>query len=157
MMQPLANHVHCTEATSSATAVLSPRVDGDVPDAVEKPFERGLTDRVVSVSNSHWEQSFEKVYVEPSLVTPWYSVLGNHDYHREGRVEAQLQYESANNDLWKLRERYYRSKQLSDQRENKYGVEFFFLDTTLTGTDYRRNQHSKGPVAKRIILRNHMI
>jgi hypothetical protein len=56
-------------------------------------------------------------------MTPWYPVLGNHDYHRKGRVEAQLQYRSENNDRWKLRERYYR---LSDG----FGVDLFFIDTT---------------------------
>ncbi len=47
-------------------------------------------DGVASVTDPHWQNSFEKVYTAPSLQVPWWAVLGNHDYH--GNCDAQIEY-----------------------------------------------------------------
>ena len=47
-------------------------------------------DGVTSIDDSHWQQSFERVYAAPSLQVPWYVTLGNHDYHVD--PTPQLQY-----------------------------------------------------------------
>src|SRR5436190_4579364 len=45
---------------------------------------------VQSVSDPHWKHSYEDVYAAASLQTPWYAILGNHDYG--GSVQAQIDY-----------------------------------------------------------------
>lgn len=45
-------------------------------------------DGVASVNDSLWASAFNNIYTEPALQTPWYPVLGNHDWH--GSVQAQI-------------------------------------------------------------------
>ncbi|WP_298225699.1 tartrate-resistant acid phosphatase type 5 family protein [Acidocella sp.] len=59
---------------------------------------------VESVSDPQWQSSFENVYTEPSLQTPWKVILGNHDYR--GNVQAQLDY-TRHSPRWQLPARYY--------------------------------------------------
>jgi acid phosphatase len=60
---------------------------------------------VTSVADPHWRQSFEDVYVDPSLQTTWYASLGNHDYR--GVPQAQVDY-SRHSRRWRMPAPYYR-------------------------------------------------
>lgn len=60
---------------------------------------------VESIRDPHWRESFEAVYVDPSLQTPWYAALGNHDYR--GVPEAQIAY-ARRSPRWRMPHRYYR-------------------------------------------------
>jgi acid phosphatase len=79
---------------------------------------------VRSIEDPQWRTTFEEVYAAPSLQTPWYSVLGNHDY--EGSPGAELAYTNAS-DRWRMPARYWRQDMIAPG-----GAEaaFFFLDTT---------------------------
>lgn len=79
---------------------------------------------VESVSDSQWKSSFEDVYTAPSLQTPWYVVLGNHDYR--GNVQAQLDY-SGHSPRWRMPARYYMDVvTLPDGAK----AAFYYLDTS---------------------------
>jgi tartrate-resistant acid phosphatase type 5 len=78
---------------------------------------------VTSVEDPQWRTSFEEMYDAPSLMIPWYPVLGNHD-HR-GSVGAQMAYMQRSS-RWRMSGAYYKqSKVLADGF-----AEFFFIDTT---------------------------
>ena len=59
---------------------------------------------VQSVSDDHWRLAFEDVYTASSLQTPWYALLGNHDYR--GVPQAQIDY-AAVSSRWRMPNRYY--------------------------------------------------
>ena len=84
-------------------------------------YENGVT----SVVDSKWQSSFEDVYTAPSLQTPWYAVLGNHD-HR-GNVQAQIDY-TDQSDRWTMPARYYALTQPIDDSTTAL---FAFLDTEI--------------------------
>lgn len=89
-------------------------------------YERG----VVSVGDAHWEWSFEKVYVSPSLQIPWHAILGNHDYH--GNCDAQIEY-GKGNPRWRMPARYY---QQSHPIGKDVTADFFYIDTTPMVREY---------------------
>lgn len=60
---------------------------------------------VASVTDPHWKQSFEDVYTDAALRTPWYPALGNHDYR--GVPQAQVAY-TGHSRRWRMPGRYYR-------------------------------------------------
>lgn len=78
---------------------------------------------VGSVSDPQFRAAFEDVYSAPSLQTPWYVVLGNHDY--EGSPNAEVAY-SSRSARWRMPARYW------TQAMNVGGetATFYFLDTT---------------------------
>jgi hypothetical protein len=78
---------------------------------------------VDDVRDSHWRQSFENVYTQPSLQIPWYPALGNHDYR--GSVRAQIEY-SERSDRWKMPAPYYT---FVEDLGNGESVRFIILDT----------------------------
>ena len=91
-------------------------------------YENGVT----GVDDPQWDDSFERIYDAPSLQSPWYSILGNHDYR--GSVEAQLHYGGPR---WTMPARYYdRSQSLADGTK----VDFFFIDTSPFVTTYRETK-----------------
>lgn len=63
---------------------------------------------VSSVTDVHWQRSFENVYIYDSLPVKWYPVLGNHDYM--ANPQAQIDY-SANSSRWTMPARYHALKQ----------------------------------------------
>lgn len=79
---------------------------------------------VKSVSDEHWQKSFEKVYTAPSLQVPWHVALGNHDYH--GSCEAQIDYSKISK-RWRMPARYFKR---TEHIPGGSTAEFFFLDTT---------------------------
>jgi acid phosphatase len=79
---------------------------------------------VTSVEDPQWKTSFEDMYDAPSLMIPWYPVLGNHD-HR-GNVGVQMAY-TQRSSRWRMPGAYYKqAKALADGSS----TEFFFIDTT---------------------------
>ncbi|MDZ4868106.1 MAG: tartrate-resistant acid phosphatase type 5 family protein [Alphaproteobacteria bacterium] len=78
---------------------------------------------VGSVSDPQFRSSFEEIYSAPSLQTPWYVVLGNHDY--EGSPNAEVAY-SARSPRWRMPSRYW-SQAMPVGGEM---ATFYFLDTT---------------------------
>ena len=59
---------------------------------------------VQSLDDTHWRQSFEAIYTAPALQTPWYVILGNHDYR--GEIAPQLAYHSKS-PRWRMPARYF--------------------------------------------------
>jgi acid phosphatase len=79
---------------------------------------------VTSVEDPQWKTSFEDMYDDPSLMIPWYPVLGNHDHM--GNVGAQMAY-TQRSSRWRMPAAYYkRAETLADGSF----AEFFFIDTT---------------------------
>jgi tartrate-resistant acid phosphatase type 5 len=87
-------------------------------------------DGVTGVADPQWQSSFERIYDNPALMTPWHVILGNHDY--QGDTQAQLDY-AAKSSRWSLPARYYtRVETLADGTR----AEFFFLDTSRYILEY---------------------
>ncbi len=87
-------------------------------------------DGVTGVDDPQWAESFERIYTDPALFTPWHSILGNHDYR--GNVDAQLRYRASAR--WRMPARYYaRSEALPDGTR----AEFFHIDTSPFVVAYR--------------------
>ncbi|MEZ5956978.1 MAG: tartrate-resistant acid phosphatase type 5 family protein [Hyphomonadaceae bacterium] len=83
-------------------------------------YNRGVR----STTDPQWRTTFEEIYTAPSLQTPWYVVLGNHDY--AGVPGAEVAY-TATSPRWRMPARYWREDMsLSDDAI----ASFFFLDTT---------------------------
>ncbi|KAJ3674113.1 hypothetical protein LUZ60_006105 [Juncus effusus] len=88
-------------------------------------YENGLT----GVKDSQFEESFSDIYTAQSLKTPWYLVLGNHDYR--GDVLAQL-----DPILRKKDERFICMRNFI---VNSGVVDFFMVDTTPFQESYWTN------------------
>jgi acid phosphatase len=85
---------------------------------------------VQSADDPQWRTSFEEVYAAPSLQTPWYAALGNHDYR--GRPGAQLAYARRDN-RWRMPDRNYL---ISATESGVPNLDIFVLDTTPMVGDY---------------------
>lgn len=79
---------------------------------------------VASVRDPHWKDSFEGVYVDPALQTPWFAALGNHDYR--GVPDAQVAYTRLSR-RWRMLARYY---QASGAALGVPDLDLFVLDTS---------------------------
>lgn len=84
---------------------------------------------VQSVADPHWKASFEDVYAQASLQTPWYAILGNHDYR--GQPDAQIAY-GRESQRWNMPNRYY---QVAGGPVGA-DLEIFMLDTTPIAGDF---------------------
>lgn len=78
---------------------------------------------VASVNDPQFRDSFESIYAAPALQTPWYAVLGNHDY--EGSPNAEIAY-SNRSTRWRMPSRYWSE----EMRVGDEAATFYFLDTT---------------------------
>jgi tartrate-resistant acid phosphatase type 5 len=81
-------------------------------------------DGVASVNDVQWRESFEDVYTARSLQVPWYSILGNHDYH--WNCDAQIAY-SQKSPRWRMPARYFTQTHAVDKNIT---ADFFYIDTT---------------------------
>jgi acid phosphatase len=79
---------------------------------------------VQSPDDAQWRTSFEDVYHQPALQTPWYAALGNHDYR--GRPHAQVAY-SQRSRRWRMPNRYYKVR---GEELGARDLDLFVLDTT---------------------------
>lgn len=94
-------------------------------------------DGVASTQDPAWSTSFENVYTAHALHVPWYSVLGNHDYH--GSVQAQIDYSKISR-RWTMPSRYFAATLAEDITErDSVKVELVFLDTNPMQSDYLAN------------------
>ncbi len=75
---------------------------------------------VSSTTDRQWETSFERIYTAESLQTPWYAVLGNHDYG--GRVQAQID-RTGEDRRWRMPARWH------DLKVDEADAHLFFIDT----------------------------
>lgn len=78
---------------------------------------------VQSTQDSQWKTSFEDIYYNFHLQTPWYIALGNHDYY--GNIQAQIDYSKISR-RWNLPSNYY-SKTIKLNDGSK--VLLVFIDT----------------------------
>ncbi|HEX7886770.1 MAG TPA: tartrate-resistant acid phosphatase type 5 family protein [Phenylobacterium sp.] len=85
---------------------------------------------VRSPDDPQWKTSFEDVYSAPSLQTPWFAALGNHDYR--GRPGAQVAY-GRRNPRWRMPGRSYVASSNDTGIPN---LDLFVLDTTPMVGDY---------------------
>jgi tartrate-resistant acid phosphatase type 5 len=86
---------------------------------------------VESANDPQWKTSFEDVYTAPSLQTPWYVALGNHDYR--GVPQAQLDY-ALTSPRWRMPARYYK---VSGADHGFADADLFILDTSPFVEKYR--------------------
>ncbi len=91
-------------------------------------------DGVTGLDDPQWQDSFEAIYADAALQTPWHVILGNHDYR--GDVEAQLRYGDSH-PRWRLPARYYsRTERLPDGTP----ADLFFIDTNPMISAYRHTK-----------------
>jgi tartrate-resistant acid phosphatase type 5 len=90
-------------------------------------YDDGVRDLV----DPQWQNSFEAIYADPSLMTPWHVILGNHDYR--GSVEAQLGY-GAKSPRWRMPARYYKR---SEKLGGGVSADYFYHDNSPFVTGYR--------------------
>ncbi len=102
---------------------------------------------VASLTDDHWQKSFENVYTAPSLQVPWHVILGNHDYH--GNCEAQLEY-ARRSSRWTIPARYYMQ---SHQIDRQTRADFFYLDTTPMIKGYYRHEFEE-PIRANVITQD---
>ncbi len=91
---------------------------------------------VASVDDAKWRTSFEDVYTGAHLQTPWYAVLGNHDYGEA--PQAQVDY-SAKSSRWRMPARYFK---VGGAELGFPAADLFFIDTTPLVESYG---HKPGP------------
>lgn len=86
---------------------------------------------VDSVNDRQWQETFERTFDAPSLMTPWNVVAGNHDH--QGNVAAQIEYTQVS-PRWRMPALYYKQ---SETLAANTVADFFYIDTeTLRGEDH---------------------
>lgn len=105
------------------------RAMGDVAVRIRSSFVISTGDNfynegVRSTRDPQWRDTFEDVYTAPSLQTPWYAVLGNHDYR--GSPNAEVEY-TRTSPRWRMPARYWREDMALPDGT---AAAFFFIDTT---------------------------
>lgn len=114
-------HVEAQHQVAAAMGEVASRAASDfVISTGDNFYNRGVR----SVRDPQWMATYESVYSAPALQTPWYVVLGNHDY--AGNPDAEIAYSSVS-PRWRMPARYWR-----EDMNVSEGViaSFFFLDTT---------------------------
>lgn len=91
---------------------------------------------VQSAQDPQWKTSYENVYTAPSLQTPWYALLGNHDY--KGLPQGQIDYAAAS-PRWRMPSRYYK---VAGSEVGAAHVDLFFIDTSPLVHSYRAKVES---------------
>jgi acid phosphatase len=117
------------EAAKSGAAFVLSAGDNFYPDGVR------------SVTDPQWKTSFENVYSAPSLQIPWYSALGNHDYHSD--PEAEIAY-GRTSPRWRMPARHYSFSQTAPDGAE---LDVFVLDTSPMILRYTEEGDAKMHVA----------
>jgi len=92
---------------------------------------------VANLTDPQWQDDFEKVYTESSVMVPWYSILGNHDYGVN--PECETQYQSPNNNRWVMPARNWTKRQ---QLANDIYITWVFIDSSPCIAEYRSDDPS---------------
>ncbi|KAJ9468492.1 Purple acid phosphatase 17 [Diplonema papillatum] len=92
---------------------------------------------VQSATDAQFDTDFEKVFTQDSLMVPWISALGNHDYGYN--VTAQTLYRSPNNNRWHMPSRYFSYKQKMSATQN---MTVIVIDTSPCVSAYRSSDPS---------------
>jgi acid phosphatase len=101
---------------------------------------------VQSVDDPLWRTAYEEVYTAPSLQTPWYALLGNHDYN--GEPQAQLDYARLS-PRWRMPARYY---VLEGAGFGAPWVDLVFIDTSPLIQAYR--ERIDGPLKTHVLAQD---
>eukprot|EP01035_Chromulina_nebulosa_P058543 gene58543-80156_t len=96
---------------------------------------------VKTVHDSQWRTSYEDIYTAPSLQTPWYVALGNHDYKTS--AQAQIDYTKTSK-RWRMPARYFTWTETVDANTT---AQFFCIDTSPFLAAYRAAPASYGDIA----------
>jgi tartrate-resistant acid phosphatase type 5 len=103
---------------------------------------------VKDVNDSHWQESFEKVYNGSNLIQkPWYISIGNHDYY--GNADAEIEY-SKTSKRWILPSRYW--SRIVTARDGSR-IRFVFIDTSPFEKSYYQAAGIKDKVSVQDTLR----
>ncbi|MBX9747243.1 MAG: metallophosphoesterase [Hyphomonadaceae bacterium] len=114
-------HLETQRAVAAAMGDVASRLGSDFVISTGDNF---YSNGVRSTHDPQWQETFERVYTAPSLQTPWYVVLGNHDYN--GSPTAEIDY-SAISPRWRMPARYWRN---DTTLPDGSVAAFFFIDTT---------------------------
>lgn len=95
-------------------------------------YENGVT----SKDDPQWKSSFEDIYTAPALQTPWYALLGNHDYR--GVPQAEIDYAQTSG-RWRMPSRYYK---VSGADAGLPQADLFFIDSSPLVHSYRAKVES---------------
>jgi len=94
---------------------------------------------VESKTDSQWNVTYENVFTGPSMMVPWYSCLGNHDYGYPNSAISEIQYQSPNNNRWVLPDRYYYKRLVFPGQVN---ISLVVLDASPCQQVYRSSNPS---------------
>lgn len=106
------------------------------PDFIITTGDNFYPDGVASTADPYWISSFENVYSGAGLFTPWYAVLGNHDYR--GNYQAQIDYTDVSQ-RWNMPAQYY----ILDKQDDDVSVKFVFIDTSPFEDKYYQEEKYK--------------
>lgn len=121
--------------TARALASVIPGDTAMVISVGDNFYDRG----VKSVMDSHFVESFQRVYSHPKLRNvPWYLALGNHDHH--GSTRAQILYSNIS-PLWNMPARYFALRIAPN-------LLIIFLDTTPLSDSHAGSEARKHPYIK---------
>lgn len=88
---------------------------------------------VQSIDDPLWQTNYEWIYKHPSLMLPWYPLLGNHEY--EGNTQAVVDYTNVSR-RWDMPAKYYsKTFSVSDSIE----ILLLWIDTPRLIDKYRNN------------------
>ena len=86
-------------------------------------------DGVRSDTDPHWQTSYQNIYTSKSLQIPWYTILGNHDYHTNPQAQIDY-YEHKRDKRWIMPSHFY-SKTFSTPNTNDEILQIIFIDTPI--------------------------
>jgi tartrate-resistant acid phosphatase type 5 len=114
------------------------------PDFIISTGDNFYPDGVRSVTDEHWQGTFESIYpTNNGLNCPWYVVLGNHDYHLN--PDAQIAYTDVS-DRWYM-PGYYFSK---DYKGVDFSMRLLFMDTNPFIDKY----YAEGKFKSKVVLQD---
>lgn len=87
---------------------------------------------VRSVNDPLWLTNYELIYSHPDLMTPWYPVLGNHEYR--SNTQAVIDYSNVSA-RWRMPDRYYTRVEENDD----VTVRLVMIDTAPLLDKYRED------------------
>eukprot|EP00051_Salpingoeca_urceolata_P033091 m.18904 g.18904 ORF g.18904 m.18904 type:complete len:324 (+) comp5814_c0_seq1:76-1047(+) len=122
-------------ATSKAMNEIAPKVNSSFILALGDNF---YSEGVKSEYDTRFKYTFENVFYQESLQTPWYVLAGNHDHY--GNVTAQIAY-AKHSKRWNFDSEYYtftKNIPTADGSNSNATIQFVFVDTVLLagGTDH---------------------